>query len=220
MTYSRATALLICMHFTTKSEAFHTGQAGLAQTNTITITRLPTEVKYTYNVDDPIQLNIPSSMQPPEKDSSAPDRPLAGKVNHRHSSRDWIHNVASIPSSSVLREIMNPVLSITVWSTFVSIIYRVMTNTKSTFWNQFALSMCIPTQIHSFLVSSLGLLLVFRTNSAYQRFVVSTVYNSCQIFSQNSFLLEFFLIHLLLIDDRKEDEFGNKYYQPHGTFQE
>jgi len=31
--------------------------------------------------------------------------------------------------------------------------------------------MCIPTQPHSLLVSSLGLLLVFRTNSAYQRFV-------------------------------------------------
>jgi len=31
-------------------------------------------------------------------------------------------------------------------------------------------SLCIPTAPHSLMVSSLGLLLVFRTNSAYQRF--------------------------------------------------
>ena len=34
----------------------------------------------------------------------------------------------------------------------------------------FAKKMCIPTQPHSLMVSALGLLLVFRTNSAYQRF--------------------------------------------------
>jgi predicted membrane chloride channel (bestrophin family) len=32
--------------------------------------------------------------------------------------------------------------------------------------------MCMSSKPHSFLVSALGLLLVFRTNSAYQRFAV------------------------------------------------
>jgi len=100
-------------------------------------------------------------------------RSSAGRVNNRHSSRDWIHNVASLPRSSVLREIMNPVLSITAWSTVVSVAHRLMQASSSSLWNNFAINMCVPTSVHSFLVSSLGLLLVFRTNSAYQRFVVS-----------------------------------------------
>jgi len=100
-------------------------------------------------------------------------RSSASRVNNRHSSRDWIHNVASLPRSSVLREIMNPVLSITAWSTVVSVAHKLMKASSSTLWNNFAINMCVPTSVHSLIVSSLGLLLVFRTNSAYQRFVVS-----------------------------------------------
>jgi predicted membrane chloride channel (bestrophin family) len=34
----------------------------------------------------------------------------------------------------------------------------------------------IPSSAHGFVVSSLGLLLVFRTNSAYQRFLVGILW--------------------------------------------
>lgn len=36
-----------------------------------------------------------------------------------------------------------------------------------------AMGMCLPAGPHGMMVSMLGLLLVFRTNSAYQRFAVS-----------------------------------------------
>jgi predicted membrane chloride channel (bestrophin family) len=53
----------------------------------------------------------------------------------------------------------------TLWATIISLIYKFLPN------RDIAKKMIIPTQPHSLLTSSLGLLLVFRTNSAYQRFV-------------------------------------------------
>ena len=97
---------------------------------------------------------------------------VSGGVNHRHSANDWLHNVQSLPHSSVLRDIRNPVVTIAVWSTFVSIVHNVMAGSASTTARQMATNMCIGATPHSFLVSSLGLLLFFRTNSAYQRFSV------------------------------------------------
>ena len=94
-------------------------------------------------------------------------------VNNRHAAGDWLHNIASLPNSSVLREIRNPVLSITAWSTAVSIIHKLLSTSTQSSALKIASDMCIGSQVHSFMVSSLGLLLVFRTNSAYQRFMVS-----------------------------------------------
>lgn len=55
----------------------------------------------------------------------------------------------------------------TSWGTLVSCLHRynLYTNPSA------AAFMCIPSTSHSLMVSALGLLLVFRTNSAYQRFV-------------------------------------------------
>ena len=92
--------------------------------------------------------------------------------NNRQSAQDWLHNVASLPTSTVLRDVMNPVLTVTAWSLFVSISYKCLMNGSKTM-QYIGNCMNTGTQFHSFLVSSLGLLLVFRTNSAYQRFVVS-----------------------------------------------
>ena len=91
--------------------------------------------------------------------------------NHQ-SAEDWLHNVASLPNSTVLRDIRKPVLTVTAWSSVVSIMFKCLMNGSRTM-QYIASCMDIGTQFHSFLVSSLGLLLVFRTNSAYQRFVVS-----------------------------------------------
>lgn len=95
-------------------------------------------------------------------------------INNRHSARDWLYNVRSIPQSAVLREIRHPVLAVAGWSTVVSIVQKVCSHAVTVPWMQRAAhNMCIPGTAHGFLVSALGLLLVFRTNSAYQRFYVS-----------------------------------------------
>jgi hypothetical protein len=92
----------------------------------------------------------------------------------RHSASDWLHNVFTLPRSSVLRDIRNPVLTIALWGTLVSILQRIMAGSTSKVVSKLASDICIGSAPHSFLVSSLGLLLVFRTNSAYQRFNVSS----------------------------------------------
>lgn len=102
--------------------------------------------------------------------------PRAGfsSINNRHSASDWLYNVMSLPKSSVLRDIRNPVVTVAAWSTAVSIVQRCLAMSSSGILKQIASNMCIGATPHNFLVSSLGLLLVFRTNSAYQRFYVSS----------------------------------------------
>ena len=95
-------------------------------------------------------------------------------LNNRHSASDWLYNVKSLPQSEVLREIRNPVLSVFGWACFVSVVQHFLIRSKRGLWRTIATKMCIPGTAHSFLVSALGLLLVFRTNSAYQRFNVRT----------------------------------------------
>mmetsp|Transcript_19980 Transcript_19980/g.29608 ORF Transcript_19980/g.29608 Transcript_19980/m.29608 type:complete len:518 (-) Transcript_19980:59-1612(-) len=86
----------------------------------------------------------------------------------RYAAKDWLHNTITLPNSRVLRDIRFPVISMASWATFVSLLHRSLN--KRGMINA-AKHMCIPTTPHSMMVSSLGLLLVFRTNSAYQRFV-------------------------------------------------
>jgi hypothetical protein len=90
--------------------------------------------------------------------------------DQRYSASDWLHNIKTLPRSSILKEIKAPVLTITIWSFLVSLIYQFFVNVGMTGAAQ---RMCLSSKPHSFLVSALGLLLVFRTNSAYQRFTVS-----------------------------------------------
>ena len=84
----------------------------------------------------------------------------------RYSSKDWWHNTVSMPSSTVLKDIRGPVTSMTIWALFVSLVHRILLRRRPAI----AGHMTMPTAPHSMLVSALGLLLVFRTNSAYQRF--------------------------------------------------
>lgn len=97
-------------------------------------------------------------------------QPYLPQVNHRHSAKDWIHNVASLPHSSILRDIRDPVLAVVSWSTLVSVVHRLLMTSTNPVWGGLGGQMQVGATAHSFLVSSLGLLLVFRTNSAYQRF--------------------------------------------------
>merc|ERR1719148_162919 len=76
----------------------------------------------------------------------------------RYRSDDWIGNFISIPSSFILRRIRFHLLSNSLITTIVVLLDRFGYNVK------------IPLVGHSLLGSFLGLLLVFRTNSAYARF--------------------------------------------------
>lgn len=84
----------------------------------------------------------------------------------RYSSSDWLHNTASLPSSAILRAIRGPVIFMTSWATFLSVLYIRLKKVNPIA----AESMCLPQAPHSLMVSALSLLLVFKTNSAYQRF--------------------------------------------------
>ena len=85
----------------------------------------------------------------------------------RYSSADWFHNTLSLPNSAILKAIRFPVSFMTSWATFISILYLHLLKTRP----RTAMCLVIPSTPHSLMVSALGLLLVFRTNSAYQRFV-------------------------------------------------
>ena len=94
-------------------------------------------------------------------------------ANNRHSASDWLYNIRTMPASEVLREVKSPVLAVFWWSLTVSVVQRFFRCSSVGVLQRFAQAMSIPVVPHSFLVSALGLLLVFRTNSAYQRFYVS-----------------------------------------------
>ena len=76
----------------------------------------------------------------------------------RYSTADWLHNLWTIPTSRLLHRIKNVIAANFVWSCIVHAAY-------SFFKFQSPGSRC-----HSLLGGALGLLLVFRTNTAYNRF--------------------------------------------------
>ena len=79
---------------------------------------------------------------------------------------DWWHNTLSLPNSAILRSIRGPVFFMSCWAGILSIIYRNLLITHP----QAANFICISSLPHSLMSSALSLLLVFKTNSAYQRF--------------------------------------------------
>jgi predicted membrane chloride channel (bestrophin family) len=95
------------------------------------------------------------------------DTSFGAHRSDRYSSSDWFHNTVSLPNSAILKAIRFPVFFMTSWATFISALYLRLLATKPSV----AKCLVIPSTPHSLMVSALGLLLVFRTNSAYQRFV-------------------------------------------------
>lgn len=87
--------------------------------------------------------------------------------DHRYAASDWLQIMRSIHKSTILKAIRGPVMTIVGWSTLISLVYKIALFKE---WFAFASRLTLSSRPHSFLVSALGLLLVFRTNSAYQRF--------------------------------------------------
>eukprot|EP00434_Breviolum_minutum_P008823 symbB.v1.2.007782.t1/scaffold483.1/size198091/5 len=79
----------------------------------------------------------------------------------RYTSVDWLANLKGLSSSNLLRRILGPVLC----TTSVAVVVYIL----STFLPQ-GKFLHASTTGHALLVSALGLLLVFRTNTAYSRF--------------------------------------------------
>lgn len=72
----------------------------------------------------------------------------------------------TLPNSAILKAIRGPVSFMTLWAGFLSILHRRLLLTHPVA----AELMSLPQAPHSLMVSALSLLLVFKTNSAYQRF--------------------------------------------------
>lgn len=88
-----------------------------------------------------------------------PDRELTTIPQaERYSSGDWLHNIMNLPGSQVLQRISNVVMLNMLWAGLVSAV--------GSYFNLQA----IPSRVHTLLGSSLGLLLVFRTNTSYGRY--------------------------------------------------
>jgi hypothetical protein len=129
--------------------------------------------RLSYIINHPTVIDIPTA--PPSvlfsvEDLDAEVDTFADPNDKRYSASDWYHNMVSLPNSAILREIKGPVGWIAAWSTLVSVVYKVC-HMKGL--GHMADKMCLGPTPHSLISSVIGLLLVFRTNSAYQRFKVS-----------------------------------------------
>mmetsp|Transcript_1367 Transcript_1367/g.1848 ORF Transcript_1367/g.1848 Transcript_1367/m.1848 type:complete len:438 (+) Transcript_1367:150-1463(+) len=81
-----------------------------------------------------------------------------GFGQERYSKNEWVFAIRSLPKSMVLHRILPAVMSNTIWSAILALMHSFYPLPK------------FPALPHTLLSSALGLLLVFRTNSAYQRF--------------------------------------------------
>ena len=95
---------------------------------------------------------------------------LVTLVSTRYTAHDWLHNMATISSSTVLKQIAVPVYSCFLWGVTVSVVHRWLLWHNWIRGAKWADHMLITKTPHSLLGSALGLLLVFRTNTAYSRF--------------------------------------------------
>eukprot|EP00741_Cyanophora_paradoxa_P019209 tig00000215_g18545.t1 len=92
----------------------------------------------------------------------------------RTNTEEWLKNILDIPKSSVLKRIQGQVLSITGVAVVVYLVHAFVRP-----WRAFS---AVP---HSLLATALGLLLVFRTNSAWSHYTearksVGQVVNTCR----------------------------------------
>lgn len=98
----------------------------------------------------------------------------------RISANDWRHNMFNMPYSTILRDVRGPMTWVFLWASLWSVVHKVSMKSasggllSSHKWMNTASwlvgHMTLPTVQHTMMVSAMSFLLVFRTNSAYQRF--------------------------------------------------
>lgn len=84
---------------------------------------------------------------------------MAIKGPVRYSSNDWLECLLNWPSSRILQRVKSSVMFLGLWTAALVTIYKIK-----------SLQFLFPASVHSILGSALGLLLVFRTNTSYDRF--------------------------------------------------
>lgn len=84
---------------------------------------------------------------------------MAIKGPVRYTTQDWLENITSWPHSLILHRIKVNLIVFTLWTAFLTWFYKSR-----------AIKFLFPATIHSIAGSTLSLLLVFRTNSSYDRF--------------------------------------------------
>lgn len=77
----------------------------------------------------------------------------------RYSSNDWLECLMTLPSSRILKRTKSNIFTNFCWTFMITLLYH-----------KNLITTALPSMVHSILGSALGLLLVFRTNSAYDRF--------------------------------------------------
>jgi putative membrane protein len=81
------------------------------------------------------------------------------KRHPRYSSASWKESLLTLPSSRILARIRSFILFIVAWTTGLTILYKLK-----------ILRLFLAGTVHAILGSALSLLLVFRTNSSYDKF--------------------------------------------------
>ena len=77
----------------------------------------------------------------------------------RYSTSDWIDCIWTLPTSRILKRTRGYILSVTVWTALAVSLFKLKMITCT-----------LPPSVHSVVGSAIGLLLVFRTNTSYDRF--------------------------------------------------
>lgn len=131
------------------------------------------------NIETKSNLN-PSlnSLHPKSNSKDSKLQAIKGPV--RYSSNDWIDCLLSLPTSRILKRTRKYILVNILWTALLVWLYKFKT-----------LTYVFPSAVHSILGSALALLLVFRTNSSYDRFwegrkLWGSIINSCREISRLS----------------------------------
>lgn len=90
---------------------------------------------------------------------SRPSALFAIKGPVRYSANDWFDCLSTLPTSRILARTKYHIFVFTIWSAVLTLAYK----TVGSKWP------VIPSAVHSILGAALSLLLVFRTNSSYDR---------------------------------------------------
>jgi len=116
-------------------------------------------VKYFGVQQQKVPTIFPRKQHPYAKQKSRSSLYMVIKGPVRYTATDWLDCLRSLPSSRILKRVRSSVLLMAAWTALLAYIYKVKSFTSS-----------YPPSVHSILGSALGLLLVFRTNTSYDRF--------------------------------------------------
>jgi predicted membrane chloride channel (bestrophin family) len=124
--------------------------------------------------DDPLRFSQQSSSSSSSSSSARPRRNnprYYENADQRYQASDWWEILKSLPTSTILQATKWPVLTVMAWSVLLSAIHCTFACIGYTGKLAQTLLCPIPSTIpHAATVTALGLLLVFRTTTAYQKF--------------------------------------------------